>query len=75
MVNENISSCYPETEIYKQGVCSPYNELCVTLKTHRTFSTFVFLPTHKPTLKKPKELNLPPLKMDLSKIIFKNLLK
>jgi hypothetical protein len=26
MINENISSCYPETEIYKQGVCSPYNE-------------------------------------------------
>jgi len=27
MINENKSSCYPETETYKQGVCSPYNEL------------------------------------------------
>ena len=27
MVNENKSSCYPEPESYKQGVCSPYNEL------------------------------------------------
>jgi hypothetical protein len=26
------------------------------LKTSRTNSTFGFLPTHKPTLKKPKEL-------------------
>ena len=27
MINENKSSCYPETDIYKQGVCSPYKEL------------------------------------------------
>ena len=32
MINENKSSCYPETEIYKQGVCSPYNELWASLK-------------------------------------------
>ena len=35
MINENISSCYPETEIYKQGVCSPYNELAVIRKRNR----------------------------------------
>ncbi len=29
MINENKSSCYPETDIYKQGVCSPYKELPV----------------------------------------------
>ena len=27
MINENKSSCYPEPDTYKQGVCSPYNEL------------------------------------------------
>ena len=27
MINENKSSYYPEPETYKQGVCSPYNEL------------------------------------------------
>ena len=26
-INENKSSCYPETQIYKQAVCNPYNEL------------------------------------------------
>ena len=29
MINENKSSCYPETETYKQDVCNPYNELPV----------------------------------------------
>ncbi len=32
MINENKSSCYPEPDTYKQGVCSPYNELCVMQK-------------------------------------------
>ena len=32
MINENKSSCYPETYTYKQGVCNPYNELAVMQK-------------------------------------------
>jgi len=56
MINENKRSCYPETETYKQGVCSPYNELAARRKASRTNSTFGFLPTRKPTQKKPKEL-------------------
>jgi len=33
-----------------------YSPLAARRKTSRTNSTFGFLPTHKPTLKKPKEL-------------------
>ena len=40
MVNENISSCYPETEIYKQGVCSPYNEFDAIIRTFGTSQAF-----------------------------------
>lgn len=49
MVNENKSSCYPEPESYKQGVCSPYNELCVIKKTNqkkyeKNDFTFYYIP-------------------------------
>ena len=36
MVNENKSSCYPEKETYKQGVCSPYNELGTRKETEHS---------------------------------------
>ena len=35
MINEDKSSCYLEPESYKQGVYSPYNELCVIKKTNQ----------------------------------------